>query len=288
MGTSPYVVEVNEHTFAQDVLAQSHEVLVVVDFWAPWCGPCRMLGPILEQLAEEYGGRFILAKVNTDENPNLAMRYGVQGIPAVKAFLNGRVVGEFVGAQPKAMVKRFIDNLLPSPADDKYTEGQRLESQGLLEQAEAAYRAALELDPDHWGAVVALGRVLLAQNRPDEAEALLRRVPEGAPEGSDARRLVAQVEFQRAAAGCPDEATCRQRLAENPDDLDTRYSLASLLATQERYTEALDEFLEIVRRDRTYKEGAARRAMLSIFETLGDDHPVTQEYRAKLAMFLYA
>ncbi len=288
MGASPYVVDVNEYTFDQDVVARSHEVLVVVDFWAPWCGPCRMLGPILEQLAAEYGGRFILAKVNTDENPNLAMRYGIQGIPAVKAFLNGRVVGEFVGAQPKAMVKRFIESWLPSPADEKYAEGQRLESQGLLEQAEAAYRAALELDPDHWGATVALGRVLLAQNRSDEAEEVLRRVPEGAPEGLEAQRLLAQVEFQRAAAGCPSEAACRQRLAENPNDLDTRYSLASLLVTQGRYAEALDEFLEIIRRDRSYKDGAARRAMLSIFETLGDDHPLTQEYRPKLAMFLYA
>ncbi len=285
---SPYIVDVSERDFGVQVLERSHTVPVVVDFWAPWCGPCRMLGPVLEQLAEEYGGRFVLAKVNTDENPALAARYGIQGIPAVKAFRDGKVVGEFVGAQPKALVKQFIENILPSPADDDFADGRRLESQGLLEQAERAYRRAIERDPDHWAATVALGRLLLEQERFDEAEELLRRVPQSAPEGLEALKWLSQIEFRRAAAECEDEEVCRRRLADNPDDLETRYRLASRLTLQERYDEALEEFLQIVQRNREYRDGAARKAMLSIFNILGDDHPLTQAYRAKLAMFLYA
>lgn len=283
-----YIIDVDARTFQQDVIQKSHDVPVVVDFWAPWCGPCRMLGPVLEQLAEEYEGQFILAKLNTDENQGIALQYGIQGIPAVKGFRDGKVTDEFVGVKPRPQVKQFIDGLLPSPEDEELAQARRLESQGLLEQAEAVYRSVLTSDPNRWEVAIDLGRVLVAQEAFDEAQEILEQVPQRAPEGAEAQRLLLEIELDRAAAGCRDEAECRARIEADPDDLDARYGLASLLVQQQRYDEALAEFLEILQRDRSYKDDAARKAMLSLFDQLGDSHELTQRYRSKLAMLLYA
>lgn len=288
MGNTPYVIDVNEQDFQSKVLAKSYEVPVVVDFWAPWCGPCRMLGPVLEQLAEEFGGRFILAKVNTDQNQGLAMRYGIQGIPAVKAFRNGQIVAEFVGAQPKPVVRRFIEQLIPSPEDEKIAEAQRLASQGFDERAEALFREVLEHNPDHWDGALAFATFLVNRGRFDEAREVLARIPEETPQGQRAAQLLAEIAIKEQAAQGPGEDELRARLAENPDDVEAHFALASLLSAQERYDEALAEFLEVVKRDRSYKDDGARKAMLAIFEKLGDDHPLTQKYRSQLAMFLYA
>lgn len=286
--TTQYVIDVDERTFKRDVIEKSYDVPVVVDFWAPWCGPCRMLGPILERLAEEYEGRFILAKLNTDENQGIAMRYGIRGIPAVKGFRDGAVVDEFVGAQPRPRVKQFIDGLLPSPEDDDLKEARRLESQGEFDRAVAIYRRLFESNPDRWDVAVGLGRALIAQQEFDEAQEVLEQVPPPSPEGDEAQQLLLQIEFARAAADCDGEESCRERVEADPDDLDARYSLASLLVQQERYEEALEHFLKVVQRDPGYRDGAARKAMLNVFRTLGDDHALTQRFRPQLAMFLYA
>lgn len=286
--TSTYVIDVSERTFKRDVIEKSYEVPVVVDFWAPWCGPCRMLGPILEQFAEDFDGQFILAKLNTDENQGVAMRYGIQGIPAVKGFRDGKVVDEFVGAQPRPRVKQFIEGLIPTQDDEDLAEARRLESQGMLDDAIAIYRGLLDANPDAWKIAVDLGRALIADEEYDEAREVLERVPEAAPEGKQAQRLLLEIDFARAAAGCESEDTCRQRIDDDPSDMEARYGLASLLVRQKRYGDALEQFLQIVQRDPTFQDGAARKAMLNIFETLGDDHTLTQQYRPKLAMFLYA
>ena len=286
--TSNHVIDVNERTFKHDVIEQSYEVPVVVDFWAPWCGPCRMLGPILEQLAEDFDGQFVLAKLNTDENQSIAMRYGIQGIPAVKGFRDGKVVDEFVGAQPRPRVKQFIEGLIPTQEDEDLAEARRLESQGILDDAIAIYRRLLEANPDTWEIAIDLGRALIAHEEYDEARDVLERVPDAAPEGKHAQRLRLEIDFARAAASCESEDACRQRIDDDPSDLEARYGLASLLVKQQRYGDALEQFLQIIQRDPTYHDGAARKAMLNIFETLGDDHALTQQYRPKLAMFLYA
>jgi putative thioredoxin len=284
--TESYVIEVTEQTFAAEVLERSKTTPVVVDFWAPWCGPCRVLGPTLEKLAVEFKGAFILAKINVDQNQRLAMRFQVQGIPAVKAFYNGKVAGEFTGALPEPQVRKFIQGLVPSTADLYARQAYEWEISNQLPMAITNYRAALAEQPDHFPAMVGLGRTLLSQGQLEEALKILNGVPAGVPERTTADALIATAQFRQHAAG-QTEAELRAKITANPADIASHYALASLLASEQRYPEALDEFLEVIRRDRKYNDDGARKAMLALFTTLGEDHEITQTYRRKLANVLF-
>jgi putative thioredoxin len=284
--TAAYVIDVTDQTFATDVLERSKTVPVVVDFWAAWCGPCRMLGPILERLANEYQGKFILAKIDVDQNPHTAMQFRVQGIPAVKAFRDGRLANEFTGALPEPQVRRFLEGLLPSEADLLVQKARAQETSGKLEQAEETYRTALDQKADHWTAQVGLGRTLLKLGRVDEGLSTLDNVPSGVAERTTADALIATAQFRRHAAG-QSEAELRAKLEATPADVASRYGLASLLAAEERYPEALDQFLEVVRRDRKHDDDGARKAMLALFTIIGEDQEITRSYRQKLANVLF-
>jgi putative thioredoxin len=284
---SSAVIEVSDRDFQQTVIEQSRRVPVVVDFWAPWCGPCRMIGPVLERLAAEAHGSWILAKLNVDHNPQTASRFGIQGIPAVKGFRNGQVVSEFVGAVPEPQIRRFVDQLVPSAADTMAAEGQRLEAAGNLAQAETAYRHALHADANHPTSLLGLGRVLFGLDRYDEALVVLPRVPFGKPERAEAESWIAKASFRQQAALSGGEVEARRRLAANPNDLDARLALAAAMAAKGSYREALEGYLEVVRRDRNAFRNQARQAMLSLFAVLGDEHELTAEYRPQLAMLLF-
>jgi putative thioredoxin len=267
--TSANVIDVTDQTFATDVIERSKTVPVVVDFWAAWCGPCRMLGPILENLANEFNGDFILAKVDVDGNPQTAMQFRVQGIPAVKAFRNGNVVSEFTGAQPEPQVRQFLEGLRPSEVDLLAKQGFEWEVNNQPAMAEESYRAALAKKPDHFPAKIGLGRVLLNQGETDEATSILQSIPAGAAEKPVA------------------EAELRTKVEDDPDDIASRYALASLLAAEQRFAKALEQFLETIRRDRSYNDDGARKAMLAIFTILGEEQQLSKEYRQKLANALF-
>jgi putative thioredoxin len=285
METTSFVIEVNEEDFQTEVIERSRQTPVVVDFWAPWCGPCRVLSPVLEGLAQENGGRFILAKINVDENPSLAAKYGVQGIPLVKAFKDGRAADEFVGAQPQPAVRQFIQRLLPSEADQKVAQGRTLLEVGKHKEAEEAFRAVLAGQADHGGAWLGLARALAPQGQDQAALDALSHVPLGTPDGNEALRLRQEMKL-RTEAGNADEAGLRARIAEAPTDLEARYKLASLLAVERCYEESLEQYLEIVRRSRSFNNGAARDGMLHLFDVLGDD-PLVRTYRNRLASALF-
>jgi putative thioredoxin len=258
---SAHVIEVTEADFEDRVIEASRRAPVVVDFWAGWCRPCLVLSPVLERLVDQYGGRFTLAKLDVDANPSVASRYRVQGIPAVKAFRDGEVVSEFVGAQPEELVRRFLDQVVPSDADDAVAEAREAPSP---EAAEAAYRKAIEIRPDHPEAVTGLADLLASRGELEEARALLGRIP---AEGSG-RRVVAELDL-RAAAGEPSElgGAAADALDGNP-------------------RAALDRCLRVISSDGEGRE-EARELMLRIFALLGDDHPLTHEYRSRLASVLF-
>lgn len=282
MTMSAFVREVDERNFETSVIERSKQLPVVVDFWAPWCGPCRLLGPILESLIGSYAGRIELAKLNTDENPNISARYRIEGIPAVKAFRDGELVSEFTGALPEPQVRAFLQELLPSAADELADAAVRKAYAGDREGAETAYRQALAEDPSHRAANLGLARMLLAREEEDEALHLL----ENLPADPEATRLRAELALQRNGADVDVDAL-RQRLERDPGDVDANYQLGMALAAQGAYEEALDHLLEVVRRDRGYENDAGRRSMLEIFALLGDDDSRTQSYRRQLGYILF-
>lgn len=283
MATTTAVIDVNEHDFPTAVLQRSADVPVVVDFWAPWCGPCRALGPTLERLAREMNGAFVLAKVNVDQNPRLSGQFGVQGIPEVKAFRNGKVVDQFTGALPERQVRDWLTKIVPSPVDQLADAAAQLAATDPQGAAET-YRQALQIDGAHNRSLLGLGRVLTVLGDPGAAE-VLQRIKSGSPEYPAAQALLKLASFLDAGVG--DMADARQRLAVSPNDSVARWQLAALLARGQQWEDALRHLLAIVQRDRLFGNDAARQAMLAIFALLGERDPIVAQYRQQLASAVF-
>jgi putative thioredoxin len=280
------VIDANQSTFARDVLERSAELPVVVDFWAPWCAPCRVLGPILEREVAALGGRVALVKLNIDESPELSTRFGVQSIPAVKAFRDGKIVDEFVGALPAAQVRAWLARLAPSAsvhglasAEELFRAGRPADAapilRGLLADAEVADRARL-----------ALARVLMDLGQPDEVPGLLAAIDPRSEAAEGIATLERRLRFLTDAAAFGGEEAARRALQSDPRSLEAAWALASAEAARGDHRAALEGFLAIVSRNRTFKDDGARLAMLALFDHLGAEHELTQELRRRLQIVL--
>jgi putative thioredoxin len=276
--------DVDRSNFQQIVMEGSHAAPVVIDFWAPWCGPCKVLKPILEKLADEYQGKFVLAKINSDENQELASQFGVRGIPAVKAVVDGQIVDEFSGALPEDVVREFLDRLIPSPADELQAHAYDLRAAGDLDGALAALGQASQVDPANEDVRLDAAEMLAENGQMDEARQLLGTLSAEKKAEDRAARLQAKLDFAQSGAQ-GDEAGLREQVAAGPDDMEARMKLANLLVASGRYAEGMDQLLEMVALDRAWNDEAARKTLLSVFNLLGGD-PLVAQYRRKLASAL--
>ncbi len=281
------VINVTEASFPTEVLERSKDVPVVVDFWAPWCGPCRQLGPVLEELARKGEGKWVLAKVNSDENAALSQEFGVRGIPQVIAFVDGQPVDQFTGALPRPEVERFLGRLVPSETELLARAAVAAGHDGDRERELRLWTAILQQEPAHELARVRRARLFLSSGDPGPAREDLENVPEGSEFHAEAENLRLLAEWSEHVAGRGGLEPIRERAAENPDDVERRYDYGCALALAGKFEDALAEMLEVVRRDRGWNEDAGRRALLALFSFLGDRHPLTEDYRTKLARELY-
>ncbi len=284
---SAHSIDVTTENFQQAVIDASKTAPVIVDFWAEWCAPCRALKPVLEKLATEYQGKFTLVKINSDDNQELAARYGVRGIPNVKAFVGGELVDEFSGALPEPAVREFLDRVIPSPAETLRIEAmQFFDHNGNAEQALAMLAQASALDPQNENVRIDSAQLLIALDRRDEAQQLLASLSPLASMDDRVKTLQARLDLAERANDAPGADELEQRIAANTNDHDARLQLAHLHIGRKNYASALEQLLEVVRRDRKFEDDAARKTMLQLFSVLGSDHEMVGEYRRKLASVL--
>ena len=275
---SDFIINVNEADFEYQVLEYSKSLPVVVDFWAEWCGPCRVLGPMLEQLAVEAQGTFRLAKLNVDENPNLALRYAVRSIPVVKAFRGGQMIAEFMGAQPEQRLREFLRSIAPTQGDLAIEKGYSLLAMQRAQNAEQAFREALNLASGNSSALLGLARSLLMEGQGQESYAILANFP--------ASREYASAEILLPLAqGLINQEKGQIFTAEDP--LDPAFFNAMRLVKRGNFEAAMDGLLDVLRENKRYRDGMARRILVGILEMLGNDNPLTRQYRSELASVLF-
>ena len=280
-----FIKDVTRSTFDQDVVQASRFAPVVIDFWAPWCAPCKALKPLLEKLADEYQGAFVLAKIDTDSEPELAARFGIRGIPNVKAILDGKVVSEFSGALPEAGLRQFIAKVVPSAAERHRRSAKAAIAEGDTSAAESLLREALAIAPGLLEARLDLVDALIARNAFTEATAEMDRIPERERDGR-AETLAQRIALWERARSLPTASALEARVREAPGDVAARWDLAERLTADAEPEQALAHLLEIVKRDRGEARNRARELMVRIFAA-SEDQAFVSEYRRLLAGALY-
>ncbi|AHF04741.1 thioredoxin [Marichromatium purpuratum 984] len=287
MTDSPHVVTVTAENFQSVVIEGSYERPVLVDFWADWCAPCRMLMPLLTGLAERYAGRFLLAKVNTEEEQTLAAQFGVRSLPTVRLYKDGQPVDEFMGALPEGEIREFLDRHIPRASSGLLEQARTSIAEGALEQAAAQLEQARAEDPENNRIALLEVELRAARGEVTEAEAAIDRLPIELANDPEVNALRGRLRFAAALVDAADEATLRARLEADATDSEARYQLAARAVSQGDHATALELLLELMKRDRGYGEDAGRKGMLAVFDLLGGDGDLVARYRAKMMTALY-
>ncbi len=282
-------------TFAQDVIEASRQQPVLVDFWAPWCGPCKQLTPIIEKVVKEAGGRVKLVKMNIDDHPSIAGQLGIQSIPAVIAFVGGRPADGFMGALPESQVRAFIDKIAgPADADQKaeieaiLEEAKTLLSQHDIGGAADLFGAILQADPDNAAAFAGMAQCMIAAGQLDNARQILASAPEAVAKDPAVAAVQKQLEQIEEARKLGDPQALEQALAADPDDHAARLKLAKIRNVEGNREAAADHLLSIMKRDRSFEDDVARRELLQFFEVWGPKDPATIAARRKLSSILFS
>lgn len=290
-----YVGDTTTAGFAKDVLEASRNQPVLVDFWAPWCGPCKQLTPVLEKVVNEAEGRVRLIKMNIDDHPSVAGQLGIQSIPAVIAFVNGQPVDGFMGAVPESQVREFIDKLAGPAGADQAAEIEAVlgEAEGLLasgdiQGAAQLYGAVLQADPDNAKAAAGMMQCLIAMGETERASQMLASLPEEMAGDAAVQAVAKKLEQIEEARKLGDPVALERELSANPDDHDARMKLAKILNVQGEREQAADHLLTIMRKDRTFDDDGARRELLQFFEVWGPKDPATIAARRRLSSILFS
>jgi putative thioredoxin len=281
-----YVVTVTMENARDVLIEESFQRPVVVDFWADWCAPCKTLMPLLEKLAAEYAGQFLLAKVNCDEQQQIAGQFGVRSLPTVMVMRDGQPVDGFAGAQPESAIRQLLEKYLPKPWDILLQQAAQLQADGDNAGALPLLRRAVEESRQRPDIAIALAAALVQANRLDEAQEVLDKI-KLAHRDKSWQQIVAQIELQREAAKTPEVRALETALATDPDNLDTAYQLALQHSQNQNYRDALELLIGVLRKQRDFKDGAAKRTLLDMLAVLGKGDPLAAEYQRKLFSLLY-
>jgi putative thioredoxin len=283
---SDYIVNIDETNAAALLIEESHKRPVVVDFWADWCEPCKVLMPLLEKIANEYQGAFLLAKVNADEQQMISQQFNVRSLPTVMVIQDGQPVDGFSGAQPEAQVRQMLEKYLPKPWDALLQQAQEAMAAGDFQQALAPLRQAWEDSGKQHDITIAYAHCLIESLRLDEAQAVLDDI-RMADQDAAYEQLCAQLEIKREASKSPEIEALERQLAANPEDLDVRHQLGLQCSNSGLHREAMDHFVTILTQELDHGEGATKRLLLDTIASLGKGDPLAVEYQRKLYSLLH-
>jgi putative thioredoxin len=286
--TAPsFIFEGTEFNFDRLVLENSRKGLVLVDFWAPWVGPSLRQREMLSKLASSYNGRFLLVTVNTDEQKGIAGRYAVKSLPSLKLFRGGKVVETLHGVQPERDYQAAVDRFLVGLGDKVRLAAGKAWNDGNYDLAVQTLAEGAMAEPENLEIPAMLGKLLMRLNRFEEARSVLTALPVAARASSLIAPLLAHLDFITSAGSVEDPAALQRALAADPEDNRKRFQLAAVSLIEDDYDAAVDALMQILRRDRNYDDGAARRGLLTVFDTLGGEHPLVKHYRGELARLIH-
>jgi putative thioredoxin len=287
MSDSAYIFDVDAGNFADIVVQNSQQVPVLVDFWAEWCGPCQSLMPLLAKLAEEFQGKFILAKVNSDQQQELAAQFGVRSLPTVMVFRHGEMVDQFMGALPESDIRKLLAKHIARESDAMLEKALEILAAGDVDTALQMMRDAAASDPENFTIHKTYARVLIETGNPDDAAAVLKALPADVRLEDDVKALEASLEFIDIASAHPDVKLLLANIEKDAADCESRYALAAHKLLHGDMDGAMEQLFEVMKRDRAFHDDAGHKGLLRVFELLGNQGELVSKYRKLMARVLF-